>query len=127
MASQSRLIRRSPRSIERFCEGIIPPGFTPQQSAVLLALAHCSSWSADRIAHTIETITGITLSAEQVFNFHWSWTIRRGEHLSTDDFEIAQIVLSGIGFNLLQRGGRPLSHTRYPVCPNDGSLEPLAY
>lgn len=115
MASLLLPVRRSPRSINRFCNGFTHPGFTIDQTAILLALAHCSGWSADRIAGAIENITGTALSAEQVYNFHWSWIVRRdGDYLSIDDFEVAQCVLGGIGVRLVARG-RPLNHTMYPV------------
>jgi hypothetical protein len=63
----------------------------------------------------VETVTGVTLNAEQVYNFHWSWIVRRGgEDLSLEGFEVAQTVLKGVDVCLSTRE-IPLSQTTYPV------------
>ena len=107
--------RRSPRSIEHFCHGVLYHAATVEQCATLLALAHSTSWSAERTALNIRSVTRIVLTAEEVYRLHSQWIVRRGTAtLSADEFVLVQTLLAPIVV-ILSDTARPLNLTPKPV------------
>jgi len=110
------LTRLSPRAVERLCNDMMPPGMTVDQTATLLALAHCTGWSADRIANKLKEVTGFGLDAEVVWSLYDTWVKERGgEQLGADDIEMMQVLLRKIGVDM-PTFCLPLNRTEYPVC-----------
>lgn len=88
---------------------------TADQTATLLALAHCTGWSADRIAHKLKDVTDLELSAEVVWSVHDVWVKERGgEYLEADDIEMMHVLLRRTGVDM-PNFGVPLNRTEYPV------------
>jgi hypothetical protein len=117
--------RRSPRSIERFCNDLKLENLTSEQTALLLSLSQLSGWSADRIALKIFELSRVKLTAEEVWNFHGKWIFaREGKYdLDWEEQDIAEYLLSDAGIILthsnplvrLEHLGRPLHKTFEPV------------
>lgn len=107
--------QRDLRAFERICDGLVLKGLTTKQTAILLALAQCTGWSADRISQKIHDISGIKLTAETVWRFHRQWERRHGEaNCSADTIEVMTNVLKRVGVDVSIMG-TPLSDTVYPV------------
>lgn len=109
--------RRSPRSIERLCSGLRVPGLTNQQLATLIALAHCTGWSAERINNKYKEYSGIKLTAELTHSLYTTWASYRFPHgeISTDEWDIMRLLMKDVGV-LIRGQSRPLSHTSVPEC-----------
>jgi hypothetical protein len=91
-------------------------GLTSEQTAVLLSLAHCTGWSADRVRLKIKEETHVDIKAEDVWSFHWRWVMDRGKQhtVRAEEVEVMQCVLRGLGITLTSMG-RPLHATQQPV------------
>jgi hypothetical protein len=117
--------RRSPRSVDRFCNDLKLQNLTSEQTALLLSLSQLSGWSADRIALKIFNLSRVKLTAEEVWNFHGKWIFaRKGKNdLDWEEQDIAEYLLSDAGINLTHQNpviileylGRPLHKTFEPV------------
>jgi len=116
--------RRSPRSIERVCNGLDIPGLDNSQTALLLSLAYSTGWSADRISLKIGEVTGVELTAEQVYMFHCRWIIdRSNRRLSVEESELMSVLLREAGVRV-SGDEAPLSETDVPVCcPPSNSVQ----
>ena len=92
------------------------PEFTFEQTAILLALAHLTGWSADRISLKIKEVTKKALTAEEVWMVHGRWVLDRktGEQLSVDERELMEMLLKGIDVQVTG-SMKPLSQTVQPV------------
>jgi hypothetical protein len=118
-------LRRSSRTIEKLCNGVqikthdsdgdvvtLDPWYT----GLLLALSHCTGWTADYIALEIKKYTGLEFTAEDIWSFHGRWVMDRGTQveLSQGDLQAMLWVLKQEGF-MLPELGRPLHMTEKPV------------
>jgi hypothetical protein len=107
--------RRSPRSVERICYGIQLPGITSEHLATLFALAHCTGWTAERIALKFKEVAGVELTAEQIWSLHNSWVTRRGgDYLDLLDAELLRFLLCRIRVDI-SAFRTPLNRTQIPV------------
>jgi hypothetical protein len=116
-ASDLVVLRRSPRTIEKICDGIKMGNLTLYETGVLLSLAQCSGWSADRIKLKISKIADekFDYKAEDIWSFHWQWILKRGEQaVSDEDIVVMLSVLKREGITLSELG-RPLNTTEQPV------------
>ena len=107
--------RRSPRSIERLCGRISIPELSDEQTATLLALAHCTGWTADRISLKIKEVMKVAMTAEKIWFLHRHWVLDRNKTVSVDEREIMEMLLKEIGVKVTALM-RPLSSTVQPVC-----------
>jgi hypothetical protein len=91
-------------------------GLTVEQTALLLSLAYCTGWSADRIRLKIKEVTDVDVKAENVWSFHWRWIMDRGNQqaVRAEEIEVMQCVLRSLGITLPAMG-RPLHATQQPV------------
>jgi hypothetical protein len=112
----SMVLRRSPRSVAKLCKNMKMEGLTATQTSLLLSLAHCTGWSADRIRLKIKEVTDLDLTAEDIWSFHWSWVEDRGkkEILSQGEIEVMKWVLKSIKITLTAMA-KPLYLTPRPV------------
>lgn len=125
--------RRSPRSIERFCNELRLQNLTSEQTALLLSLSQLSGWSADRIALKIFELSRVRFTAEEVWDFHGNWILaRKGrDDLNWEEQDIAEYLLTDAGIILtssnpsvrLEYLGRPLHKTFEPVSLQSERLE----
>ncbi|KAE9370502.1 hypothetical protein N431DRAFT_411916 [Stipitochalara longipes BDJ] len=117
--------RRSGRTIEKLCNGVQINTLDSDGDIVtlnrwytglLLALAHCSGWTADHIALEIKNVTGKEFTAEDIWSFNRRWVLDRGiqVELSREDFQAMLWVLKQEGF-MLPEIGRPLHKTEQPI------------
>jgi hypothetical protein len=85
-------------------------------TGLLLALAHCSGWSADRIKLKIKKVSGIEFKPEDIWSFHWRWVMDRGNGaMCREDIEAMLWVLKEYGITLSEVGKKPLHTTEQPV------------
>jgi hypothetical protein len=90
---------------------------TPLHTSLLLALAQCSGWSADRIRLKILEVAGEEIKAEIIWSFHWRWFMgqgNEGEKMCRKDVEAMLCVMKEYGITLPELG-RPLHKTEQPV------------
>lgn len=117
--------RRSSRTIEKLCNGVQIKTHDSDGEVVtldrwhtglLLALAHCTGWSADHVALKIKNVTGTDFTAEDIWSFHWRWVLDRGTQveLQRKDLQAMLWVLKQEGF-ILPALGQPLHKTEQPV------------
>jgi hypothetical protein len=97
-------------------------GLNTSQIALLLSLSQCTGWSADRIGLKMFDITQKQLKAEDIWGFHWRWTIEREKKTNQDklleeEIELMIFILKSVGVQL-KKLGEPLNRTVQPVsCP----------
>jgi hypothetical protein len=88
---------------------------TLRDTGLLLALAQCSGWSADRIKVEIMNVSGIELKPEDIWSFHRQWIMDRGNgDVGRNDIEAMLSVLNDYDITLPVLG-RPLHKTEKPV------------
>lgn len=119
--------RRSPRSIERFCNDLRLENLTSEQTALLLSLSQLSGWSADRIALKIFELSRVKLTAEEVWNFHGKWIFAREgkDDLDWEEQDIAEYLLSDAGIILSH--SNPLVRLEYLGGPLHKTFEPVSF
>lgn len=91
---------------------------TYEDTATLLALAHCTGWTADRIAREFNEKKGSKLTAEQVWDIHESWVVKNKNEkrtLELLDFGVMKALLNKIGIINIAFDP-PLNETTRPVC-----------
>jgi hypothetical protein len=94
-------------------------GLNIDQIALLLSLAQCTGWSADRIGLKMFEIYQKQLKAEDIWDFHWRWIIEREKKMNEDRFleeemELMIFIMKSIGVQLKELG-KPLNRTAQPV------------
>ena len=116
--SQLVVLRRSPRTMEKICDGVQMGNLTPYQTSLLLALAQYSGWSADRIRLKISKMSNgkFEYKAEDIWSFHWQWVFSRGfERDMSDEDTITMLSAMKREGIILSELGRPLYKTEQPV------------
>lgn len=86
-------------------------GCSYEQTCVLVSLAHCTGWTAERIGLAMDEIFDLHLAAKDIWNFHARWHVCHDEG---PDVELMKYFMDGVGVRL-EVIGRPLSETLPPV------------
>lgn len=118
-AARATISPLEPESLsKRLCGTTTLTGATEEDTATLLALAHCTGWSADRIALAFNELRSTELTAEQVWDFHEDWMVKtKEENRSLDllDIAVMKALVNKFGVSKVMFG-TPLSETTRPVC-----------
>ncbi|TAQ90616.1 hypothetical protein B7494_g1073 [Chlorociboria aeruginascens] len=116
-ASDQPTTQRFLTPIESLLNGLIMPGLTIDESAILIALAHCTGWSADRISCTLEDATFVTKTPEEIWDYYQAWeSSREGEEIdNVKEERLMRALMRNVGVQKY-RFRDPLSTTvRFPA------------